>query len=361
MLKLSLSGKIVKIHILVWIIYTIYYSSLLKFFFDIPISFGFVGQTLLHRIGDILLFYFIVYSFSIKEIHYKNIHSLLIIFIIGIIGYIFYTYLIEFYLFNFLSLNSLNDVPILSKIIPKSILQASTFIFYALGYSFAQKVIKQQIEIGKQKDQNALLAQEKAQSEFQFLRSQVNPHFMFNTLNMIYNEVRKVNSEMSEIVIQFAEMMRYSTSKAMQQDEVNLQGEIQFVEDFLEIQKRRFKDNLQLDYNIEGEIGSQRIVPMVLFTFVENAIKHGLYDDSDFPLFIRGNLFMDRFTFLVHNRKNLTPNGFDTGDTGISIVNLKKRLDSVYKNGGYSLDIEDLEDEFIVNFIVNFKEVKNRE
>jgi two-component system, LytTR family, sensor kinase len=147
----------------------------------------------------------------------------------------------------------------------------------------------------------------------------------------------------------------------MQQDEVDLQGEIQFVEDFLEIQKRRFKDNLQVDYKIEGDIRSERIVPMVLFTFVENAVKHGCYEDPDFPLFIRGNLFKDRFTFLVHNRKNPEPHGFDKGDTGISIINLRKRLDSVYKNGGYSLDIEDLEDEFIVNFKVNFKEVKNRE
>jgi sensor histidine kinase YesM len=178
---------------------------------------------------------------------------------------------------------------------------------------------------------------------------------------MIYSEVRKVNKEMSELVIQFASMMRYATSQVMQQDEVDLQGEIQFVEDFLEIQKRRFKDSLQFDYKIEGDIRSQRIVPMVLFTFVENAIKHGFYEDPEFPLFIRGNLFKDRFTFLVHNRKNLNPSGFDTGDTGISIINIRKRLDSVYKNGGYSLEIEDLEEEFIVNFKINFKELKIKE
>jgi LytS/YehU family sensor histidine kinase len=280
--------------------------------------------------------------------------------LISVIGYIFYSYLLEFYIFQFIKISESNSLPVLEQLISRSVLQASNFTIYAIGYHFAQRVIQQQIEIGKQKDRNALLAQEKAQSEFQFLRSQVNPHFMFNTLNMVYNEVRKVNPEMSEIVIQFANMMRYATSKAMQQDEVNLQGEFEFVENFLEIQKRRFKDNLHYDYKIEGDIRSQRIVPMVLFTVVENAVKHGSYEDPDFPLIVRGNIFHDRFTFLVHNRKNPEPSGFDTGETGISIINIRKRLESVYKNGGYSLDIEDLEDEFIVNFKIDFKEVKNR-
>ena len=358
MIKQHFSNKVIKIHILVWIIYTVYYSSLLKFFFDIPISIGFIGQTILHRMGDISIFYFIVYFFSSKEIHFKNIHSFFIIFITGIFGYICYTYFIEFYVFNFLNLNSQNDVPILSKIIPKSILQASTFIIYALGYTFAQKVIQQQKEIGKEKDKNALLAQEKAQAEFIFLRSQINPHFLFNTLNMIYHHVRKVNSDVGDTLIQFADMMRYATSKGMQQDEVGLKEELQFVDDFLSIQKKRFKEVLLIDYKIEGNIQSQRIVPMILFTFVENAIKHGLNDDTEFPLFIRASLIKDRFTYVVHNRKDLQPNGFDAGETGISIISLRKRLDAVYKNGGYSLVIEDLTDEFIVNFIVNFNEVK---
>ena len=358
MTKDFFSNKIIKIHILVWIIYTVYYSSLLKFFFDIPISIGFVGQTILHRIGDIMIFYYVVYFFSVREINLKNLYSLLIIFIIGIIGYILYTYLIEFYVFRTLNLNLPNDVPILSKIIPKSILQASTFIIYALGYSFAQRVIQQQIEIGKEKDRNAILEREKAEAEYTFLRSQVNPHFLFNTLNMIYDRVRKVPGDVGDTLIQFADMMRYSTGKTMLQEEVGLKEELQFVDDFLDIQKKRFRDALLIDYTKEGDLQSQRIVPMVLFTFVENAVKHGQNDDPEFPLYIRMSIIKDRFTYIVHNRKNPKPHGFDKGETGISLISLRKRLDAVYKNGGYSLTIDDLAEEFIVNFIVDFNEVK---
>ncbi len=232
------------------------------------------------------------------------------------------------------------------------------YVFYALGYSFAQKVIQQQIEIGKEKDRNALLEKDKAQAEYTFLRSQINPHFLFNTLNMIYDGVRKVNGDLGDTLIQFADMMRYSTGKSMLQDEVGLKEELLFVDDFLAIQKKRFKQALMIDYKIEGNIQSQRIVPMILFTFVENAVKHGLNDDPEFPLIIRASLIKDRFTYMTHNRKNLQPNGFNAGETGISIISLRKRLDAVYKNGGYSLTIDDLADEFIVNLIINFKEVK---
>jgi two-component system, LytTR family, sensor kinase len=357
MIKQLFSNRLARIHIVVWIVYTVYYSSLLKFFFDIPVSIGFIGQTIFHRIGDILLFYFIVYFFSTKEISFKNIYSFFAVFIVGIIGYILYTYFIEFYVFQYFGLNSTTDVPILSKIIPKSILQASTFIIYALGYSFAQRVILQQIEIGKEKERNAQLEKEKAHAEYTFLRSQVNPHFFFNTLNMIYENVRKVSGA-GDAVILLADMMRYSTSKTMQQDEVGLRGELDFIDGFLEIQKRRFKNALLIDYKKEGDVQSQRIVPMVIFTFIENAIKHGMNDDPEFPLIIRMSIIQDRFTFMVHNRKNMKTHDFDRGETGISLEILKKRLKAVYKNGGYSLTIDDLEEEFIVNFIVDFKEVK---
>ena len=350
-------SKIQKTHLTIWVIYTIYYLIAYTAIYGKNFDFLLVVNGVFINITFAITFYGCLLLIFPKYLEDKKYLSL----IVGSLMFVFFSTVLRIFTFKYL-------FPILFYNAEKVEFNYGTFainfwntqiyVFYALGYSFAQRVIQQQIEIGKQKDQNALLAHEKAQSEFQFLRSQVNPHFMFNTLNLIYSEVRKVNADMSEVLIQFADMMRYSTSKTMQQDEVNLQGEVQFVEDYLEIQKKRFKANLQIDYKLDGEIRSQRIVPMVLFTFVENAIKHGLYDDSEFPLLIRGSLFMDRFTFLVHNRKNPTPNGFDAGDTGISIINLKKRLDAVYTSDRYSLDIEDLEDEFIVNFKVNFKEVK---
>jgi LytS/YehU family sensor histidine kinase len=97
---------------------------------------------------------------------------------------------------------------------------------------------------------------------------------------------------------------------------------------------------------------------MVLITLVENGIKHGLIDDPNFPLVIRVSLIDDVFSFMVHNLKNQKPHGFDKGSTGIGILNIKKRLAAVYENGGYSLEKEETEDDYIVTFTVNFNETK---
>jgi two-component system, LytTR family, sensor kinase len=358
MLKQLLLSKTFKIHATVWIVYTFYYAFLVKLFYHTPITEGFILRVLFYRFGEIALFYANVNLVFNKFTSYKKITSLLAIFLICLLCFLSYFYLLDFYIFFYFKISPTNSAPIFEQFISGSILQASNFIIYALGYSFAQRVIQQQIEIGKEKDRNALLEKEKAQAEYTFLRSQINPHFLFNTLNMIYDNVRKVSGGVGDTIIQFADMMRYATSKTMQQDEVGLKEELQFVDDFLDIQKKRFKDALLIDYTKEGNVQSQRIVPMVLFTFVENAIKHGQNDDPEFPLFIRMSLIKERFTFTVHNRKHIKPHGFDSGDTGISLVSLRKRLDAVYKNGGYSLTVDNLEEEFIVNFIVNFNEVK---
>jgi two-component system, LytTR family, sensor kinase len=358
MIKQLISNKTLRIHAIAWIIYTFYYAFLVKLFYHIPISEAFVARVLLYRLGEIALFYANVNLVFSRFTTYKKITYLLFIFLICLIAFLLYFYLLEYYLFLFFEISVTKSPPVFDHFIAGSVLQASTFIIYALGYSFAQRVIQQQIEIGKEKERNAQLEKEKAEVEYTFLRSQVNPHFMFNTLNMLYEQVRKLKPGVGDLVIQFAGMIRYATSKAMQQDEVGLKEELQFVDDFLDIQKRRFKDALLIDYKKEGDVQSQRIVPMVLFTFIENAIKHGMNDDPEFPLIIRMSIIQDRFTFMVHNRKNMKPHGFDKGETGISLEILRKRLNAVYKNGGYSLTIDDLEEEFIVNFIVDFKEVK---
>ena len=250
---------------------------------------------------------------------------------------------------------------------------------FALGYYFAQRVILQQreiaqrdiviaqqdrdialkdLQIAEEKTKNAILEKDKAQAEMAFLRSQINPHFMFNTLNMIYSKVRKANSEAGDIVIEFASMMRYATSTKLQENEVDVRGELDFVKEYINLHKLRFDNKVYIDYDEEGYVLSHRIVPMVLITLVENGIKHGLIDDPNFPLIIRVSLIDEVFSFMVHNLKNPKPHGFDKGSTGIGIVNIEKRLAAVYENGGYSLEKEETEGDYIVTFTVNFNETK---
>jgi sensor histidine kinase YesM len=273
----------------------------------------------------------------------------------------------------------------------QSINQGSSFIIFSLGYYFSQRVIQQQkeiaqrdiaiaqkdleianqkalvaeqelelikkeIELAEEREKNAILAKEKAQAEMAFLRAQINPHFLFNTLNLIYGKIITSTKEIAgDLILEFSNMMKYATSTKMQEDTVDVSGELEFLQQYLKMFKARNQHNANIDYEEEGYFGSHRVVPMVLITIVENALKHGLVDDPNNPLIIRTSLIDDFFVFMVSNPKNPYPHDIaGKGNTGVGIPNIIKRLDAVYKNGGFTLESEDLKDDYIVTFTVNY-------
>jgi two-component system, LytTR family, sensor kinase len=388
-------NKIIKYHIIVWLIYTIYYSLIIKYFYDIPFSVAFASQAILQKLGHIFLFYTNAYWVLPRFWFVKKIHLLIITFFLTVLLYILYVYLLEFYIFQFLRVAIPNDTPELSQIISQAISNASTFIIFALGYYFSQRVIQQQkeisqkdvaiaqneIEIANQKavvaeqkvelvkkekelaeerEKNAILAKEKAQAEMAFLRAQINPHFLFNSLNLIYSKIISAPRDVAgDAMIEFSNMMRYATSTKMQEDTVDLDGEITFVKGYLRMFKARNQQNAHIDYDDEGTYyGSHRVVPMVLVTIIENAFKHGLVDDPQNPLIVRVSLVDEFFVFMVRNLKNpFTKEITDKGNTGIGIPNLIKRLNAVYKDGGFTLESEDLGDDYVVTFTVDYNQI----
>lgn len=392
MFKKILSNKIINKHILVWSLYTLYFSSLAKYFYDVPISISFVTQTILHKLGDVLLFYVNAFIIFPKYFSLEKLYLLIITFIIGVASYVIYFYALEFYVFQFLNVSIPDDIPKFNRVVSLSILQASNFIVFALGYYFSQRIIQQRTEIARrdvaiaqrdteianqkavvaeqkvvlikkekelaeEREINATLAKEKAQAEMAFLRAQINPHFLFNTLNLIYSKILTSTKEIAgEAIVDFSEMMQYATSTKLQDDTVDLGGELKFINRYLKLFKARNQHNAQIDYEEEGYFGSHRIVPMVLITMIENALKHGLVDDPANPVIIRASLVDDFFIFMVSNLKNPYPDNLSgKGNTGVGIPNIIKRLNSVYKKGGFTLESEDLKDDYIITFTVNYK------
>ena len=365
MLRRILSNKSLNTHVIVWVIYTVYFSLVVKYFYNYPLSYSFIVQTILHRAGEISLFYASAFWIFPQYLNLKKWFQLIFTFALTIALYLCYKYLIEFYVFQLLNATLPNDEPKFIPVIAQAVSQGSNFIIFALGYYFAQKVIQQQkeltkkeLELAEQKARNAILEKEKSQAELAFLRSQINPHFLFNTLNMIYSKIFQTNKEAGEIVVQFSDMMQYATSTILQSNEVDVRGELDFVKNYIDLHLKRFDYSVYIDYDEEGYMLSHRIVPMVLITLVENAIKHGSIDDPNYPLIIRASLIDDYFSFMVHNLKNLRPNGMEHKNTGVGVVNIEKRLAAVYQNGGYSLEKEETEEDYIVTFTVNFKETK---
>ena len=392
MLKRILSNRLLKTHVIVWLVYLTYLTSLVKFFYNVPISVAFIAQTILHRLGDVLLFYTLAFWIFPTFFFLKKSFFLILFFTISVLCYIAYFYSLEFYIFQFLRVTVPSDIPVFNQIITQAILQASNFTIFGIGFYFARRVIQQQKEItqkdisiakkdleianqkaivaiqkldivkkekelAEEREKNAILAKEKAQAEMAFLRAQINPHFLYNTLNLIHSKIITSTKEIaSGVIVDFSEMMQYATGAKMQEDTVDLGGELKFVKLYLKLFKARNQQSAQIDFEEEGYFGSHRVVPMVMITMVENALKHGLIDDPKNPVIIRASLIDDFFVFMVRNPKNPYPDDLSgKGNTGVGVPNIIKRLNAVYKKGGFTLESEDLKDDYIVTFTINYK------
>ncbi len=380
-----------RIHIIVWFIYIFYYLLFYSISTNTSINVELVFKVLLSNISYAITFYLsseIVFPLLLNNIDLRTIKFLMSIFICSFIAFI-----LVFTKLNLLVFASNTILPTLGKIdireeFPLHFWNTQIYVFYALGYYFSQRVIQQQkeiaqkeieianqkavvaeqkvelikkeIELAEEREKNAILAKEKAQAEMAFLRAQINPHFLFNTLNLIYSKIITAPKEVAgEIMLEFSKMMQYATSTKMQEETVDLEGEITFVKQYLDMYKARNQQNAHIDYEEEGYFGSDRVVPMVLITIVENAMKHGLVDDPQNPLIIRVSLVDNFFVFMVRNLKNPYPHDISgKGNTGVGIVNIIKRLNAVYKNGGFTLESEDLGDDYVVTFTVDYNLIK---
>ncbi len=178
------------------------------------------------------------------------------------------------------------------------------------------------------------LESEKKDMEIQFLKSQLNPHFLFNSLNNIYSLAYQKSDKTADAVLKLSEIMRYMIYES-NDSWVPLSKEIDYVKSFIELQKLRFKDGAAVILSINGEIDDQPIVPLILISFVENAFKHGIANDPKDPIKI--NLIANQkiLHFSITNKKN----NFNKDEMGgVGLNNVERRLQLLYPDR-YKLNI----------------------
>jgi LytS/YehU family sensor histidine kinase len=196
----------------------------------------------------------------------------------------------------------------------------------------------------------AELVNQTQSSELALLRSQVNPHFLFNTLNNIYSLVCKNSPDAPEAIMKLSSIMRYMLYDA-NTEVVLLEKEIEYLESFIELQKLRIRYKDFVELRIEGEVGNKTIAPMLLIPFVENAFKHG--SKSGTLPGIRIHLVTTPYQLLFevtnHLKKNLLPLKDNSG--GIGLQNIKRRLEILYP-GRYVLETTQENDLYKVKLLI---------
>ncbi|HKL31372.1 MAG TPA: histidine kinase [Tangfeifania sp.] len=193
---------------------------------------------------------------------------------------------------------------------------------------------------------------EKTETELKALRSQINPHFLFNSLNSIYSLARKNSDLVPEKVVQLSDLMRHVIYES-DTDAIPLEKEIEMIRNYIELQNLRTPDSEKIKLEVLGDLKEKKIAPLLFLPFVENSFKHGLKGGGNM-VFVSINIRVQENSLLfeIENSKGKNTEIKEEKYKGIGIENVRKRLDLIYP-GKYSLEISD--DEFIFKVTLNLQ------
>jgi sensor histidine kinase YesM len=216
----------------------------------------------------------------------------------------------------------------------RSMLNILVYLLLGIGYAYMKDwFIKDR--------RTQILEKEKTKAELALLRYQLNPHFLFNTINDIYYLAIIKSEKTADAILKVSDLLRYVLDH--KSETVLLEKELNHLQKFLELQNFRFPDQvLEVNLNIQEDISQYEIAPLLLSTFAENAFKHGEPGTNEIPVKINITVKDKLLDYSVINKINRQMDKDHT--TGIGLNNLQKRISLLYE-GKYSLDIRE-EDEF---------------
>jgi hypothetical protein len=289
----------------------------------------------------------ITYVFIYKIIPEYLIHKRYALFVLySIYAFIISAYLIVISVFFGLVYLSNFEYSNMAPI-SKSFLFVATAVYLVVIIVSSFKILKLNLkhtEKTKKLETKILKTQLKLkEQELNYLKMQIHPHFLFNTLNTMYGFALKKADETPEMILKLSNLLDYLLYQ-VDKPFVALQDEINHINDYIELEKMRFNDTLQIDFKTENILEDIKIAPMLLLPFVENSFKHGSLKQGVLKVTLQLSCNKNNIDFKIEN----TNNNSETYKKGIGLENIKKRLDLLYKDS-YSLNIDNRTDFFKVH------------
>lgn len=322
-------SKRILLHIAFWLIYTMTYALLHTAFagpsdlaYELPIRFGrmWVAELLMLPVklpAAYAFIYLLVPRFLLK----RKYGSMILWIILGMIPVIFANRMITYFVISpFLY----DEIPAYELYTAKRFLYALLDILPIIAIVATIKLLRS--HLANQERERAL---EKAQltAELNYLKAQTNPHFLFNTLNNIYALARKKSELTAPVVMQLSKILRYMLYECAV-EKVPISKEIQVIEDYLALEKLRYNDRLEVDFEKEIDGSVSEIAPLLLLPFIENAFKHGV-DSTRFETWVKIRLAVKngQLNFKVANAKE---GKVIENDQGIGLKNIRRQLALIY-------------------------------
>ncbi|XWN38017.1 MAG: histidine kinase [Balneola sp.] len=224
------------------------------------------------------------------------------------------------------------------------------FLIYTTGTGMAAFFLSRNIKFRRENEEKEKLQKD---MELNYLKQQVNPHFLFNSLNSIYALSRQQSSETPDVVMQLSELMRYQLESS-KKDNVFLKEELEFIENYLLLEEKRLSKRCSIEFSIDGDVSELKIAPMLLIPFVENAVKHGAQSTNEqSKIDVSVALKKTTLHFCVVNSRPSVDSA--SKRKGIGLENVKRRLDLLYPKS-HLLEIDDMKEEYRLNLSVDLTE-----
>jgi len=198
-------------------------------------------------------------------------------------------------------------------------------IYWSLAYIVIPAAVYGIEQSFKSEQVNRKLKEEVVKAELSFLKSQINPHFLYNTLNYVYSLAIPVSDQLANAVLRLSDLMRYTLNDSPD-GKVSLDKEVEYLESYVALFKMRFEPKFYVDFTTKG-VTDQKIASLILIPFVENAFKHGVVNDETQPVRIKLKIQNKRLSFEVSNKISHAQKDHSSG---VGMVNIHRRLDLIY-------------------------------
>ncbi|MET0636613.1 MAG: histidine kinase [Chitinophagaceae bacterium] len=249
--------------------------------------------------------------------------------LLSVIGYLAIQSLFDYYLYGY----------VVGPLRNSRLIETLSYNFFStLWYLGLMLALKLSIDWYGQQLTIQKITVEKLNAEVDFLRAQVNPHFLFNVLNNLYALTLKKSTLAPDVVLKLSEMMEYMLYDSSD-EKVLLEKEVTYLANYIELERLRFNGDVSINLNVDAVMNGQEIAPLLLLPLVENAFKHGLGEQAE-NSWLKVNIRLDKSTLTLKVENARSPSSVSKNKGGIGLENLRKRLDLLYP-ARHHLKLED--------------------
>lgn len=330
-------NKVLVLHISFWVLYFSYRVYDIHDYLGVEKAMLYTGLNMVFNVITCYLHYFFILPILFRDKQWGKYFLWLILLLGAMVSLRIFT---ENQIMPYLTANETYYKTIKLTRIVSTIWDTLSFLIFTGMIRFV-------LDWFEQENRRKQLENEKLNAELNYLKSQINPHFLFNTLHNLNSLVYAGAKNANDVIIKLSNIMRYMIYESGK-ERVMLSSEIDYMNDYIHLESIRLNNSFKLDFKITGPVDQVKIAPLMLITFLENAFKHGVSDQEQ-DCWINVNLIVDSSQvvhYQVFNKKikSVNPNKLKSG---FGLDNVKKRLELSYPDN-YVLSVIDIEDIYTI-------------